>query len=169
MLLIYPLSGMAESIPGGYYSIARQYQIPAQILYAAALTESGKTIQTGVFRPWPWTLNVAGTPRRFTSRKRACQALKHHLANGIRSIDIGLMQINWRWHHKRLRTPCLALQPYTNLQHGAALLKAAYAETLSWPAAVGYYHSPGQTLKQRDRAYRHAERFMRHVATFGSF
>ncbi len=153
----------ADTIPSGYYRIASQYQIPASVLYAAALTESGKTVNKGVFRPWPWTLNVAGKPRRFPSRNAACQVLTRQIARGIRSIDIGLMQINWRWNHKRLRSPCRALSPYTNLHHGAALLKAAYSVKHSWPAAVGHYHSPGQQPKQRNRAEQHTRRYLRHL------
>jgi hypothetical protein len=167
VVLTYPWVGWADSIPRGYYTVAQQYQIPADVLYAAALTESGKTIQKGLFRPWPWTLNVAGQPRWFASRTRACHELKQLLINGIRSIDIGLMQINWRWNHQRLRSPCQALLPYTNLHHGAALLKLAYAVKHSWPEAVGHYHSPGQQPQQRHRAQRHTQRFMRHRATLG--
>ncbi|MCH9699266.1 MAG: transglycosylase SLT domain-containing protein [Gammaproteobacteria bacterium] len=162
-LLVFPVTIFADTIPRGYYRIASQYQIPASVLYAAALTESGKTVDNGVFRPWPWTLNVAGKARRFASRNAACQALTRQLARGIRSIDIGLMQINWRWNHTRLRSPCRALSPYTNLHHGAALLKAAYSVTHSWAAAVGHYHSPGQKPQQQTRAKQHSQRYLRHL------
>ena len=59
-LLILPVTLLADTIPNGYHKIANYYHIPASVLYAAALTESGKTINKGLFRPWPWTLNVAG-------------------------------------------------------------------------------------------------------------
>ncbi len=160
---LYQNSCLADTIPSGYRQVASQYQIPADVLYAVALTESGQTIDKGLFRPWPWTLNVAGKPQRFVSRNAACRELQHQLTQGIRSIDIGLMQINWRWNHTRLRSPCRALSPYTNLHHGAALLKAAYSVKQTWPAAVGYYHSPGQQSKQRQRAERHTQRYLRHL------
>ncbi len=112
-LLVCSLSVVADTIPSGYYRIASQYQMPASVLYAAALTESGKTVKKGVFRPWPWTLNVAGKPQRFASRNAACRELNRQLARGIRSIDIGLMQINWRcdWHDSQLAggSPAFAL------------------------------------------------------------
>jgi len=79
------------------------------------------------------------------------------------------MQINWRWNHQRLRSPCRALSPYTNLHHGAALLKAAYSIKHSWPAAVGHYHSPGQQLKQRKRAEQQTQRYLRHHKKLGAF
>ncbi len=162
-LLVFPQITLSDNIPSGYYRIAKYYQMPADILYAVALTESGKTIDQGLFRPWPWTLNVAGKPKRFTSQRSACQELTRQLARGVDSIDIGIMQINWRWNHTRLSNPCRALSPYTNLHHGAALLKAAYSVKQSWAAAVGHYHSPGQKPQQQTRAKQHTQRYLRHL------
>ncbi len=166
-MLAVPALTTADPVPFGYRRIASQYQMPAAVLYAAALTESGKTIDRGVFRPWPWTLNVAGKAKRFATRKAACQELKTQLINGIQSIDIGIMQINWRWNHKRLRSPCQALSPYTNLHHGAALLRSAYLIKHSWSAAVGHYHSPGTKPNQQRRAMNHTQRYLRHYAMLG--
>ncbi len=162
--LVMASIGHADLVPTGYQQIARLYQIPASVLYAVALTESGKTIQTGIFRPWPWTLNVAGQPKRFKTFQAACAEIQHQLRHGVRSIDIGLMQLNWRWHRQRLKQPCQALQPYTNLHHGAALLKAAFATKHSWLDAAGYYHSPGLKPRQRLRAKAYAQRVLRHQA-----
>ena len=164
MIFLIPVICFADRIPDGYRRIASYYKIPPEVLYAVALTESGKKIHNALYRPWPWTLNIAGTPKRFTSRNAACAELKQQLAGGIRSIDIGLMQINWRWHHKRLRHPCRALLPYLNLFHGADLLKSAYTVKHSWPAAVGYYHSPGRSQQQRVHAKRYIQRYLRHVS-----
>ncbi len=80
------------------------------------------------------------------------------------SMYKNLMQLNWRWHHKRLKQPCQALQPYTNLHHGAALLKAAFATKHDWSDAAGVYHSPGQNPRQRQRAKVYAQRVLRHQA-----
>lgn len=89
-LLVFPVTLLADSIPSGYHKIANHYHIPASVLYAVALTESGQTVDKGLFRPWPWTLNVAGKPQRFASRIAACRELNRHLARGIPSIDIGI-------------------------------------------------------------------------------
>ena len=167
--MLIPTVSLAQRVPTGYHRIASQYQIPATVLYAVALTESGKAIDQRIYRPWPWTLNVAGQPKRFKSHSAACLEIKHQLTNGVRSIDIGLMQINWRWNKQRLHNPCQALFPYTNLHHGAALLKAAYSVKHSWPAAVGHYHSPGQKQAQRNRAEAHIQRYQRHFASLSTF
>ncbi len=89
--MVIPAVSLAQRVPTGYHRIASQYQIPATVLYAVALTESGKAIDQRIYRPWPWTLNVAGQPKRFTSQSAACLEIKRQLTKGIRSIDIGLM------------------------------------------------------------------------------
>ena len=81
----------AESIPSNYHQIAFEHKIPPAVLYGVALAESGKRLKKGVFKPWPWTLNVAGVPRRYPTRKAAYQGLVYYLHKGIKSIDIGFM------------------------------------------------------------------------------
>ena len=60
--VILPSAGWSnEPVPAGYRSIATALSIPHALLYAVALTESGKQIEpAGGYRPWPWTLNLAG-------------------------------------------------------------------------------------------------------------
>ena len=116
-----------SSVPTGYQSVAAERGIPASVLYAVALTESGKQVdQPDGYRPWPWTLNVAGRGYYFTSRLDAWRALTGWLEAGKRSIDIGLMQVNWRYHQDRLGTPWQALEPYHNLRVGAGILHDCY-------------------------------------------
>ncbi|MCP4432815.1 MAG: hypothetical protein GY806_17730 [Gammaproteobacteria bacterium] len=80
------------SVPEGYRSIAMEQGIPHTVLYAVALTESATQIDKGdLYRPWPWTLNVAGRGYFFDTRLAAWQALKNWLREGQVSIDIGLL------------------------------------------------------------------------------
>ena len=80
------------SVPEGYRTIAMEQGIPHTVLYAVALTESATQIDKGdLYRPWPWTLNVAGRGYFFDSRLEAWRALTGWLREGQRSIDIGLM------------------------------------------------------------------------------
>ena len=142
----FTLSGVGwsdPSVPTGYQSVAASRGIPASVLYAVALTESGKQVdQREGYRPWPWTLNVAGRGYYFTSRLDAWRALTGWLEAGKRSIDIGLMQVNWRYHQDRLGTPWQALEPYHNLRVGAEILQACYQSRQDWWASVGCYHAP---------------------------
>jgi len=151
----------AATVPPRYRQIAAQYQIPAGVLYAVALTESGKTVSSGHFRPWPWTLNVAGKPKRYTTRKAAWQAINYFMGLGEQSIDIGLMQINWRWHKQSLGSTWQALDPVFNVKLAAKILQQAYLKKGSWPLAIGSYHSPGKKPEQKRRARAYAARVIK--------
>ncbi len=144
-LILPSLSWGREAVPAGYRVVAAEHGIPQSILYAVALTESGKPMAgpAGAARPWPWTLNVAGRGYFFDSRQAAWQALRGYLKDGQRSIDIGLMQVNWRYHQDRLGTPWQALDPYHNLRVGAGILQDCHLTRQDWWASVGCYHAPG--------------------------
>ena len=156
-------STKAEIIPSNYHKIAIENKIPTVILYAVALAESGQKIKVAGYKPWPWTLNVAGVPRRYPTRKAAYNSLMYFLQQGVKSIDIGIMQINWRYHHKRLGTPWQALEPIHNTRTGAQILNDEYKKIGEWKQAIGRYHSPGQKPKQKERALNYANRVMRHI------
>ena len=47
-----------------YGEVAEYVGVPAPILYAMSQAESGQ-LKDGQFRPWPWTLNVAGIAGRY--------------------------------------------------------------------------------------------------------
>lgn len=155
-LLFIP--GVALSIgpiPPGYRSMAAANGIPDALLYAVALTESGKSLGTSnAIRPWPWTLNVAGRGYYFETRRDAWRALTDWLEAGRRSIDVGLMQVNWRYHESRLGTAWQALDPHHNLQVGAAILTTCFTNTHDWMESVGCYHAPSDP----DRAARYRRR-----------
>ena len=158
----FTLSGVGwsgPSVPTGYQSVAASRGIPASVLYAVALTESGKQVdQPDGYRPWPWTLNVAGRGYYFTSRLDAWRALTGWLEAGKRSIDIGLMQVNWRYHQDRLGTPWQALEPYHNLRVGAEILHDCYKKRAGdWWASVGCYHAPSNAER--------ADRYRRRVVS----
>ena len=154
MSLMVLRAGWSDTaVPVGYRSVAAERGIPTTVLYAIALTESGKRVASvGAYRPWPWTLYVAGRGYFFDSRLAAWQALMTWLEKGERSIDIGLMQVNWRYHQERLGTPWQALDPYHNLRVGAGILQACYTTRQDWWASVGCYHAP--THPQRADQYR---------------
>lgn len=133
-------------IPVGYVRTGRAESIPPLILYGVALQESARLFGKHVL-PYPWTLNVAGTPRRFTSHAAAAAALRASVAQGITSVDCGLMQVNWRYHNDKLGNYYQALDPYPNLRTGALILRQEYAKTGDWFKAVGRYHAPDNPLR----------------------
>lgn len=93
--------------------------------------------------PWPWTLNVAGHPYRFQTRRQACAALDAALGSWPKTrIDVGLGQINVGYHGHRVEKPCDLLDPYRNLAICASILREHHREGNDWLAAVGRYHRP---------------------------
>lgn len=142
LLLTTPVLASHQTIPEGYRQIARQAGVPANVLYAVALTESGARLTHGI-RPWPWTLNVAGKSWRYASRQKACTALLQFMqTHNPKRIDAGLGQINLGWNGRFFSAPCDALSPYRNLRVTARLLREHYEKQGNWQEAVGRYHHP---------------------------
>jgi hypothetical protein len=65
---VFYAPAIAADVPPAYEIAVRGSRVPAALLYAVALQESGMR-WSGRFVPWPWTLNVAGTPYRLLNRQ----------------------------------------------------------------------------------------------------
>ena len=136
----------------------QDYKIPPYILSAVALTETGKTtyytkgVQKGKLRtPWPWTANIAGKGRYFRSKQEAITEISDALSRGIRSIDVGCMQINLRYHGEAFANLEEAFDPYLNMRYAAEFLTSLYARFGNWPQSVERYHSATPVHYQRYR------------------
>lgn len=150
-----PHASADSPAPSGYRAVAEVYGVPSDVFYAVALAESGRRIAAlAAIRPWPWTLNVEGDGRFYSSRWAAASALQDTLAVGRTSVDVGLVQINWRHHRAALGQADAALDPYRNLNIAAAILVACHRAQGDWWAAVGCYHAP----RDADRAARYRDR-----------
>lgn len=153
----------AEGIPPAYAATAALYDIPPALLYAMALVESGRRVDTAeAFQPWPWTLNVAGEGYYYPSKTEAWTALQAFVLAGRTNIGIGLLQVTYPYNAHILTDVYAALDPHTNLSMGAAILRERFEESRDWSTAVGRYHSPGSTAERRARAERYRERVRRH-------
>lgn len=153
-----------DAPPPAYEAAARSAGVPTDLLYAIALQESGLQ-HRGRFVPWPWTLNVAGTPMRFERQATACaalrRALQHHPAS---RVDVGLGQVNVGYQSHRHGDPCELLDPYRNLAIAATILREQYRSNEPWLMAAGRYHRPaGGALASRYRnaVQRHLSRLQR--------
>lgn len=144
--------------PPAYQSAARAAGVPSEILFAVALQESGIALR-GQLIPWPWTLNAAGEPSRYATRRDACAALRRELKTR-RNVDVGLGQVNVRYHGHRVKEPCELLDPYRNLAITATILREQHTAGADWLLAVSRYHRPAGGAPARD--YR--ERVERHLA-----
>ncbi|MEW8015106.1 MAG: lytic transglycosylase domain-containing protein [Candidatus Sedimenticola endophacoides] len=149
-----PHSSLAQSTlasPPAFRVVAGEYGVPYSLLFAVALTESGRS-NNGKFLPWPWTLNVRGESRWYESRQAVVDDLRRLIAAG-ETPDVGLMQVNWRYHADRLGDPEQAVDPWFNLRAGASVLVDEYSDTGDWWKAVGRYHS-----RRPERAAHYTER-----------
>ena len=130
---------------------ARAHDLDPVVLYAIALQESRTLWTDGLARPWPWTLRSArdGT-RRYTTAEAATEALEALLAAGERNVDVGLMQINWAYHHRRVAEPSALLDPRRNIGVGAAILgEALEASHGDLDRALGAYHHDPDSERAR--------------------
>ena len=141
MVLAWVSVPALAAIPALYHQIARETHVPASVLYGVALQESRAALGKHVARPWPWTLNVRGTGYRYGSRAAVFAALNTWLKSGETRIDVGLMQIHWRYHAPKLGNSWRALSPEHNLRVGAAVLRACFRQLGNWTDATGCYHS----------------------------
>ncbi|MGH8590791.1 MAG: lytic transglycosylase domain-containing protein [Gammaproteobacteria bacterium] len=96
--------------------------MPATVLYAAALTASGRALGDRGSRPWPWTLIVNGKRYHYPTRRAAHRTLTALLVRGGAQVRVGLMALPWRRYAAELGDPWGALDPYSNLRVAAARL-----------------------------------------------
>jgi hypothetical protein len=123
-------------------TMERIYDIPSHWLAAIASTESGRYHQRlRLSVPWPWTINVAGKGYWFDTKQEAINAVRRYQAQGIKSIDVGCMQVNLHYHGKNFASLEQAFEPIYNVSYAAKFLKQKYNEFNSWAKATAAYHS----------------------------
>lgn len=116
--------------------------LPPRLLNAVAQVESGKRDPaTGAWQPWPWTINVEGEGRFFETEAEAIEAVKAMQASGVRSIDVGCMQVNLMYHPAAFESLEQAFDPRANVLYARRFLLSLYRQSGDWPTAVGLYHS----------------------------
>ena len=120
----------------------RAVGIPAQLLAAIGRVESGRRDPTsGVFAPWPWTVNAEGQGFFFDSKTEAVAAVRKMRADGIRSIDVGCMQVNLIHHPNAFASLEAAFDPVQNAAYAGKFLSDLHTQTRDWPKAAALYHS----------------------------
>ncbi len=128
-------------------------RLPARMLGAVALTESGRVDPaSGRQRPWPWTINAEGEGQFFATKPLAVAAAKALQARGVRSIDVGCMQVNLMYHPDAFAHIEDAFDPRLNAAYAARFLNALYTAARDWPKAIAAYHSETPALGDAYRA-----------------
>ena len=119
-----------------------QLGFPNALLPSIARIESGKLQGDLGVRAWPWTLNQAGKGMYFETREDAMEYLREAVASGVTNIDIGCMQINYRWHKDEFSSLEEMMNPVANTRYAATFLRRLYDRHKDWEIATRYYHSP---------------------------
>ena len=157
---LWPWAARAEMfgplLPGGgdpcavfIDRVERDQNIPAQLLMAVALVESGRTVpESGERIAWPWTVNNAGDGRFYATKGEAIAAVRALKARGERNIDVGCMQVNLMHHPDAFADLNEAFDPEANVQYAASFLKELRDARHSWTLAVANYHSATPELGQ---------------------
>lgn len=132
--------------------LEREYNLPPGMLRAVGTHESGKYLKAHKRKAaWPWTINVLGKGFYFSEKKDALTAIDMHMrGRGIRSVDIGCMQVNMLYHgHAFKNNPRKAIIPSENIRYGAKFLRSRYDVSDSWEEAIGNYHNMIPSIGRR--------------------
>lgn len=121
--------------------------VEAAMALSVGLTESGRKLEDGIVI-WPWTVNAEGEGRRFDSKQAAVDWVRQALAGGMRSIDVGCMQVNLRWHPDAFETLETAFDPKANVAYALGYL-GDLSKQYGARLGIGRYHSA--TAEYQDR------------------
>ena len=119
----------------------RDAGLPSGLLGAIAKVETGRRAPDGSVQPWPWSYNAAGDGRYAASNPEALQEVRAIQARGVRSIDIGCMQVNLLHHPDAFPSLEAGFDPMTNVAYAVRYLRSLQARTGDWQQAVALYHS----------------------------
>lgn len=120
----------------------RRHGLPSRLLAAIGRVESGRPDPaSGQVAPWPWTINAEGQGAFFDSKPQAIAAVRSLQARGVRSIDVGCMQVNLMHHPDAFTSLEQAFDPVANADYAARFLRRLFDQAGAWPTAAGRYHS----------------------------
>ena len=126
--------------------------LPPHMLGAIAHVESGRRDPvTGRIDPWPWTINAEGRGNFFDSKADAIAFARQLQARGVRSFDVGCLQINMMHHPDAFSSLEEAFDPGANARYAVKFLNELREKTGSWETASAWYHSanPEQGIPYR--------------------
>lgn len=131
-------------------------------------SDAVQLVQAAEAKPWLLRLDYPEESQRlfFASRRDAQAALEQTKNNasllGInrpsdweirkldtRSVDIGLMQINWKFHGRHFDSLDALFEPQTNIMYAAKYLQKLLRRHGSTEQAVAFYHSNTQQYQAK--------------------
>ncbi|MGN0914497.1 MAG: transglycosylase SLT domain-containing protein [Alphaproteobacteria bacterium] len=135
--------------------IEKELQIKEHLLTTISSVETGRwNEKEQQSLAWPWTINAQGKGQFFKTKAEAVREVKRLQAQGVKSIDVGCMQINLSYHGDAFKNIEEAFDPEKNVRYGANFLKSLYENKGNdWIKAAMAYHSstPTKALKYKKK------------------
>lgn len=119
----------------------RSTGVPERLMQSIGAVESGRRNADGTVSAWPWTINAEGVGSYFATKAEAMAAVNALRARGVRSVDVGCMQVNLMYHAEAFSSLEEAFDPGANARYAGRFLQTLLAKTGSWPGATAGYHS----------------------------
>lgn len=144
LAIAVPYALMSQSITaldlkGTVYETAgRHYQIDPLLLYSISIAESGKSSASGFVKPTPLVIRTPEGPIFFNDLPHAVGTLRDQRSR-FESIDVGLMQINIKYHPKA--DPVRLFDPNYSVHYAASYLRTCLDSTQDPIEGVGRYHN----------------------------
>lgn len=113
-------------------SVEQRNRIPRGLLSAIVGVESGFN---------PTAINIEGKTVTINDKSEVIKTIKNALNQGVTNIDVGIAQINYRWHKDNFKNIEEMLNPATNIEYAAKLLSSLFKQHGTWHKAIRHYHS----------------------------
>ena len=135
---VAPLSAEVDSLACERFMVkaSADENVPLGVLYAVALTETGRK---GLLHPF--ALNIEGRTVLTKSAGEALAEFARARQDGVKLIDLGCMQINHFYHGSNFPSVAAMLDPALNVSYAARFLRNLRAREGSWTMAVARYHA----------------------------
>ena len=128
-----------------------KYQIKEHLLTTISTVETGRwndVAQQSL--AWPWTINAQGKGMFFKTKAEAIRKVRELQKQGVKSIDVGCMQINLSYHGSAFKSLDEAFNPEKNVEYAAKFLTKLYENKgEDWIKAAMAYHSSVPTKAMR--------------------
>lgn len=148
-ILLVIIVTSAYPVKAGFDGVVKQFSLmfntPAWVVRHVCTHESQSYFK-GKRQPWPWTVNVNGKGYWFKDKHSASMFAQLTIMSGTTNIDVGICQINWRWHGKHFKSVKALMDPITNIEYAVKYLNKIKGDR-SWKYAIGAYHSPNDPEK----------------------
>ena len=101
-----------------------KYGIKTHLLQTISSVETGRwDYNKEKFVSWPWTINANGKGKHFETKAEAVAEVKRLQAQGVKSIDVGCMQVSLKYHADAFKSVEEAFDPEKNVEYSAKFLK----------------------------------------------